>query len=171
MTFTSTSSRSPNEVNFVVPWGNLLAYFYRPDGPNGKSNSKPRSSISSEKLWNRFLNSDEATRNKVLKFIPRIIEGPYMVKKMVGTQPAMIGQKIPTSYYGSLDAGYLEICMNVTKGGKVANGICSAVAGKASSVTIDLAFLLQGSEDTELPEQLLSVLRLHHVRLKKVVSP
>lgn len=83
----------------------------------------------------------------------------------------MIGQKIPTSYYGSLDEGYLEICMNVTKGGKMANSICSAVASKASIITIDLAFLLQGSNDDELPEQLLSVFRLHHVRLKKTVVP
>ena len=78
----------------------------------------------------------------------------------------MIGQKIPTTYYGSIEDGYLEICMNVTKGGKVANSICSAVAGKASAVSIDLAFLLQGENEDELPEQILSVIRLHHVKLK-----
>ncbi len=111
----------------------------------------------------------QAFRNSTLKFIPRVVEGPWAVRKMVGTQPAMIGQKIPTSYHGSLEEGYLEICMNVTKGGKMANGICSAVASKASNVSIDLAFLLQGSNDRELPEQLLSVVRLHHVRLKKSV--
>ena len=93
------------------------------------------------------------------------------MKKMVGTNPAMIGQKIPTSYFGSPAEGYLEICMNVTKGGTMANGICSAVASKASAVSIDLAFLLQGTDEEELPEQLLSVVRLHHVRLKKVLVP
>ncbi len=79
----------------------------------------------------------------------------------------MIGQKIPTQYFGSIEEGYLEICMDVTKGGKMANSICSAVASKASAVSIDLAFLLQGSTHKELPEQLLTTLRLHHVSLKK----
>jgi hypothetical protein len=59
--------------------------------------------------------------------------------------------------------------MNVTKGGKMANSICSGVASKASLVSIDLAFLLQGDDAQELPEQILSVMRLHHVRLKKVL--
>ena len=86
---------------------------------------------------------------------------------MVGTQPAMIGQKIPTTYFGSLEEGYLEINMNVTKGGKMANSICSAVASKASIVSIDLAFLMQGDGNDQLPEQILSVMRLHHVKLKK----
>ena len=78
----------------------------------------------------------------------------------------MIGQKIPTTYYGSVDDGYVEICLNVTKGGKLANSICSAVAGKASAISIDLSFLLQGENEKELPEQVLSVIRLHHVKLK-----
>lgn len=156
-------------VNFVVPWGNLLAYFYRPDGQHGRACNESRKDIKSEKLWNEFLKGDEKFRNSTLKFIPQVIVGPWALKKLVGTQPAMIGKKIPTSYFGSIEDGYLEICMNVTKGGKMANSICSAVASKAASVSIDLAFLLQGADDQELPEQLLSVVRLHHVRLKKVV--
>jgi len=158
-------------INFVVPWGNLVAYFYRPDGENGRPFNGKRKGTPSEKLWDNFLRGDKSFRNGSLKFIPYVVEGPWAVRKIVGSTPAMIGQKIPTSYHGSLDEGYLEICMNVTKGGKMANSICSAVASKASIITIDLAFLLQGSKDDELPEQLLSVFRLHHVRLKKSVVP
>lgn len=95
-----------------------------------------------------------------------MIVGPWAIKKLVGIQPAMIGQKIPTTYFGSKEDGYLEINMNVTKGGKFANAICSRVASAASIVSIDLAFLLQGNSEKELPEQLLSVMRLHHVQLK-----
>lgn len=102
-----------------------------------------------------------------MKFIPNLVEGPWALRKLVGNQPAMIGQKIPTNYYGSINDGYLEVCMDVTKGGKMANSICSAVASKANVVSIDLAFLLQGTKSEELPEQLLSVVRLHHVCLKK----
>ncbi len=159
-------------VNFVVPWGNLLAYFYRPDGDKGRALNSSRKEVKSEMLWNSFLRSDTETRNKTLKFIPRVIEGPWALKKLVGTNPAIIGQKIPTSYFGSVEDGYLEICMNVTKGGKVANSICNAVASKSSIVSLDLAFLLQGTGNEDLPEQLLTVMRLHHVSLKKVhVAP
>jgi hypothetical protein len=154
-------------INFVVPWGNFISYYYRPDATNGGPFCDTRKNHASEKLWNSFLNGDKQFKNKTLKFIPKILVGPWALKKLVGTQPAMIGQKIPTEYYGSIDEGYVEICMDVTKGGKMANSICSAVASKASSVSIDLAFLLQGSENRELPEQLLSVIRLHHVSLKK----
>ena len=154
-------------VNFVVPWGNLISYFYRPDATKGGPFCDTRKNHSSEKLWKSFLNGSTEFRNNYLKFIPRIIEGPWALKKLVGSNPVMIGQKIPTSYYGSVDNGYIEICIDVTKGGKMANSICSAVASKASSVTIDLAFLLQGTKKEELPEQLLSVVRLHHVKLKK----
>lgn len=106
-------------------------------------------------------------KNNSLKFIPKILVGPWALKKLVGSQPAMIGQKIPTKYYGSIKDGYMEICMDVTQGGKMANSICSAVASKASALSIDLAFLLQGKSAKELPEQLLTTVRLHHISLKK----
>lgn len=154
-------------VNFVVPWGNLLSYYYRPDATDGGPFCDSRKNHASEKLWTSFLNGNESLKNQTLKFIPRLIEGPWALKKVVGNQPAMIGQKIPTKYYGSVEDGYIEVCMDVTKGGKMANSICSAVASKASLVSIDLAFLLQGTNVEQLPEQLLSVIRLHHVSLKK----
>ena len=153
-------------VNFVVPWGNLLCYFYRPDATNNSPFCKNRSNHSSEKLWKQFMNGNGDFKNQTLKFIPNVVEGPWALRKLVGNQPAMIGQKIPTNYYGSVEDGYLELCMDVTRGGKMANSICSAVASKASIVSIDLAFLLQGTKSEELPEQLLSVVRLHHVCLK-----
>ena len=157
-------------VNFVVPWGNLLSYYYRPDATDGGPFSDSKQNLPSEKLWKSFMSGDDVYKNKILKFIPRLIEGPWALRKLIGNQPAMIGQKIPTKYYGSIEDGYLEVCMDVTKGGKMANSICSAVASKATAVSIDLAFLLQGVSSEELPEQLLSVIRLHHVSLKKKVT-
>jgi len=109
-------------------------------------------------------------RNRALKFIPNVVAGPWVMKKMVNEKPCLIAQKLPVSHYGSVDDGYLEICMNVTSGGKVVNSICSSCASKAGSLTIDLAFLLQGSNEKELPEQLLTVMRQHHVLLTKGIS-
>ena len=34
-----------------------------------------------------------------------------MVKKMVGSNPALIGQKLPVSYRGSIEENYLELAV------------------------------------------------------------
>ena len=157
-------------INFVVPWGNLLSYYYRPDAIHNSPfcTTDFENSSAAEKLFKSFLDGDEVYRNERLKFIPNIFVGPWFLKKMVGNQPAIIGQKLPTTYYGSIDDGYLEVCLDVTSGGAMANSICNAVASKASIVTVDLAFVLEGKDEKELPEHLLSVIRLHHVKLKKI---
>lgn len=47
------------------------------------------------------------------------------------------------------------------------NSIASTVAGKAESVAVDLAFVLEGQGEEELPERVLGGVRLHHVNMKK----
>jgi hypothetical protein len=59
----------------------------------------------------------------------------------------------------------LEICLDISKGSTMVNSICSSVASKSSAVTVDLAFLLEGSDESTLPEQILSTVRLHHISL------
>ena len=89
-----------------------------------------------------------------------------MIKKIVGSKPALIGQKIPTSYYGSIEENYIEVCLDVTKGGSLANSICSTCAGKSDIISVDLCFLVEAQESEELPEQILASLRLHHIKVK-----
>ena len=159
-------------VNFVLPFGNLLAYHYRPDGTNGGPiNVEREGSVPAERLWRKFLEGDKAYRDKRLKFVPRMVEAPWMVKKMVGSAPALIAQKLPTTYYGSIEENYLEISLDVTAGPAIANTIATTVAGKSDAVTVDLAFLIEGLvDDEELPEQILALYRLHHVNMKKTLK-
>lgn len=159
-------------VNFVLPFGNLLAYHYRPDGTNGGPiNVEREGSVPAERLWRKFLEGDKAYRDKRLKFVPRMVEAPWMVKKMVGSAPALIAQKLPTTYYGSMEENYLEISLDVTAGPAIANTIATTVAGKSDAVTVDLAFLIEGLvDDEELPEQILALYRLHHVNMKKTLK-
>lgn len=98
--------------------------------------------------------------------IPRIVQGPWMVKKMVGTSPIIIGQKLPVTYYGSIQEQYLEICMDVTKGGQMANSIATTCSGKADLIAVDLGFVLEGSSNDVLPEVMLGAFRLHHLQMK-----
>jgi len=154
-------------INFIVPWGTFSSYYYRPDGTNGGAFAESESEQPSEKLWRAFITGDDEFRNSKLKLIPNVVVGPWVLKKMVGPKPGMIGQKLPVSYNGSYQDGYFQINMDITRGGKVANSICAACANKASLIAVDLAFLLQGDSPQELPEQLLAVVRLHHIQLKK----
>ena len=102
-------------------------------------------------------------RNKKLKLIPRATVAPWVVKKMVGSTPVLLGTKLPVSYRGSLREHFLEITADVARGPAFAHSIASTVAGRAEAVTVDLGLVLEGEEgDGHLPEQLLGLVRVHH---------
>ncbi len=90
------------------------------------------------------------------------------MKKMVGSTPCLIATKVPTSYHGSIAENYLEIVFDVTRGPAFGNTVANTVVGKASAVTVDLGFVIEGQEeDGHLPEQILGIVRLHHLDMKK----
>lgn len=86
---------------------------------------------------------------------------------MVGSTPALIGTKLPVTYRGSIEENFLEITMDVTKGPAFGNTVANTVVGKADMVTVDLGFVIEGQEESFLPEQMLSLIRLHHLEMKK----
>ena len=106
-----------------------------------------------------------------MKLIPRVCAGPWVVKKMVGSTPALIGTKLPVAYRGSVEENYLEITMDVTKGPAFGNTVANTVVGKADVVTVDLGFVIEGQENVgTLPEQMLSLIRLHHLEMKSATT-
>jgi len=148
-------------VNLVLPWGNLCSYYYRsPSSPSDTKNNV----TASDKLWNEFLNGTKSYRSSILKLIPRIVSGPWVVKKAVGTSPVIIGKKLPVEYYDS-HGKYLEICLDVSNGSQMANSIANIVASKSNLVTVDLGFVLEGHTDEYLPERMLAAFRLNHITL------
>jgi len=153
-------------VNLILPWGNLVSYFYRPDVPENGPYKTSSANEPHERAWRAFMEGNEELRNQQFKFIPNISAGPWVIKKLVGSQPALIGQKLPVSYYGSVQENYLEICLDVTRGSSIANSISNSVAGKADAVSVDMAFVVQAATGDTLPERLLGAFRLHHLRLK-----
>jgi len=153
-------------LNFIVPWGNFQAYLIRPSADEGPFSSKHANSPS-EKAWRSFMKGDTEYRNKRLKLIPRVCAGPWMIKKMVGSTPALIGTKLPVTYNGSIEENYLEIKLDVTKGPAFGNSVANTVVGKSDVVTVDLGFVIEGCEEEgTLPEQMLGLFRLHHLNMK-----
>ena len=89
-----------------------------------------------------------------------------MVKKVVGSTPAIIGNKLPVTYRGSAGEGYLEVSMDVTAGPSIGNTIANTVVGRADAVTVDLAFVVEG-EGEMLPERICGAVRLHHLSMSR----
>ncbi len=47
----------------------------------------------------RYMTGDTHTRNHMLKLIPHIADGSWMIKQSVGTTPVILGKQLRTIYY------------------------------------------------------------------------
>ena len=122
-----------------------------------------------DRCMRAFLDGDDQTRDSRLKIIPRIAEGSWIVKKGVGTTPAILGRKVKQTYYRNSYKNYMEIDADVGSS-VVAGKILSLVKSAATSLIIELSFLLQGESDDELPESMLTGVRIIHPSLADTVS-
>jgi hypothetical protein len=135
------------------------------DGSNGTASSR---------LCQRFLfgNSDDF-RDRTFKLIPQIVEGNFMVRKAVGSTPAIMGTKLQQLYVRS--DRYMEVILNCGSSA-VATGVIRLSLGYAKTLVVDMGFLLEGDEDDYLPERIFGCARMKHVEfgpgmLRKVEEP
>eukprot|EP00980_Cylindrotheca_fusiformis_P008134 scaffold1727_cov133-Cylindrotheca_fusiformis.AAC.37 len=165
-------------VNFRLPWGVLLAYFEIPDrflpflkaghdkdfDPSALPTLDDMSPI--DRCVARFLKAPQTQKNQTLKIVPNVVEGPWVVKSVVGGKPAIIGNKMPVNYYYEKatdgKACYLEADLDIVAS-SAARGILSCVRSYTQILTIDLGFVIQGNHEDELPEQMLVGVRLHGI--------
>ena len=119
-----------------------------------------------DSLLVRFLDGPDDFRDSRLKIIPRIAEGPWLVRKGVGCVPAILGKKVQQLYFRDADPkyNYMEVVADVSSS-MVAGRILALVKGAATALTIDLSFTLQGESVDELPESLLGGVRILHCNL------
>ena len=105
---------------------------------------------------------DQKYRDARLKLLPVVVEGPWICQRAIGpgNAPAVIGKALPVQYY-STDR-YFEVDL-VVMASSVARGILSIVKSHTKSITIDLAFIIEGTEDAQLPENVLAAFRLHNL--------
>ena len=90
-----------------------------------------------------------------------------MVKKSVGTTPAILGNKIKQRYFHGKNSFELDVDLGSSS---VAGGVLGMVKGYARQLHIDLAFLLEGQSEEELPEELMTSFRLLCPSLKDAVK-
>lgn len=163
-------------INYRLPWGVFISYheipekflpFLRRKHGHGSS-TVPLPSMEGmspgEQAMCNFLLSDSEEKDEVWKIVPVIVQGPWVVKKVVGGKPAIIGTKMPISYvYQPPEKGlceYLEADLDIVSSAAARN-ILAVVRSYTQALTIDLGFVVQGNANQYLPEQMMLGLRLH----------
>lgn len=108
-------------------------------------------------LVDRFLKGDDAFRLSRLKLIANIVQGPWIVKKAVGEQAiCVIGRALSCNY--CVGENFLEVDMDIGSS-MVAKAIVHLAFGYITTLTVDLAFLLESQTESELPEEILGAFR------------
>ena len=136
-------------LNFCLPWGNFALYWAAPDERND--------------VLQQFLESDDdAYRDARLKLIPRVVEGNWLVRRAVGpgSKAAKLAETIELKY--ARGAGYLEVSADLC-GSATARRLLSVVRSGTSGLVLDLALVVEGTTEAELPERVLGAARLHRV--------
>ena len=107
-----------------------------------------------------FFGSDNEFRNNRFKLVPKIVDGPLMLRMAVKEKPALIGNKLKNKYWKG--DNYFEIDVDVTSNA-VAKYSTSIAIGACSMVVVDMGFCLQGENDDELPEVLMGCVKCDHI--------
>lgn len=151
-------------VNFLLPFSNFVAYFTIPPIDEMPANIA--------KLWTEFIKGDQQFRDGKLKLLPVVVDGPWIVKKAVGpgTSPAMVGRDLPLQYYftepTATRKGVFEVDVLVTAS-RIARGILNVVKGHTKSLTMAFAFIIEASEESQLPETVLCSFQVHSLHLEE----
>ncbi|XP_024391256.1 protein ENHANCED DISEASE RESISTANCE 2 [Physcomitrium patens] len=115
-------------------------------------------------LLYRFIHQDDAFRNSRFKLINRIVKGPWIVKTAVGNHAAcLLGRALTCRYMRGHN--YLEIDVDIGSS-TVANAILHLALGYVTTVSVDMAFLIEAQSDEELPEKLLGAVRIAQIEME-----
>ncbi|KAH7547894.1 hypothetical protein JRO89_XS14G0033700 [Xanthoceras sorbifolium] len=163
-------------VNIQVPGVTMynLALYYMMKTP-----------LEENPLLHSFVNGDDAFRNSRFKLIPYISKGSWIVKQSVGKKACLVGQALEVHYFHGKN--YLEVFLTVSLytdllntlkfqlavdvgSSTVARGVVSLVLGYLNNLVIEMAFLVQGNTEEELPESLLGTCRLNNLDVTKSVQ-
>ena len=86
------------------------------------------------------------------------------MRQVVGSRPAIIGKTLPTKV--TVGDGYVEVALDVSQS-KAARYVLGVVRKFTQRVCIELAFVLEPQDESELPEQVLACLRFDRMSPQK----
>lgn len=119
-------------------------------------------------LLHRFVHGDDSFRNSRITLIPVVPEGSWLVKQAVGSRPVALGQIMELRYCSGTN--FLEIDANMGSS-SVVRGVMGMVIGYINMLVVDMAFLIKGDSEEELPERILGAVRCSHIELTSAAPP
>ncbi|KAA8531421.1 hypothetical protein F0562_006226 [Nyssa sinensis] len=108
-------------------------------------------------LMDQFLKGDDGFRNSRLKLIANIVKGPWIVRKAVGEQAiCIIGRALTCKH--CIAENFIEVDIDIGSS-MVASAIVHLAFGYLTTLTVDLAFVIEAQTESELPERILGAVR------------
>ena len=110
----------------------------------------------------------EALLARRLKIIPNLVSGGgWVAKKTVGNKPAIVGKVLKLSRF--VGQGYIEVDIDLEVS-MMAKHILSVCTPISQRLVIDVAFVLEGQQESELPERLLGGVRIHRINVETAAA-
>uniref|UniRef100_A0A6S8UH01 Protein ENHANCED DISEASE RESISTANCE 2 C-terminal domain-containing protein n=1 Tax=Chaetoceros debilis TaxID=122233 RepID=A0A6S8UH01_9STRA len=123
------------------------------DGP--KSKSKPFSKILKQFLFG----SSDGHRNQVLKIIPLVKEGSFLLKRAIGSKPLILGKYLDQKFVQG--ERFLEAIVDVSSS-VTTQKLLKLSAAYKTKVAVGMAFVLEAKEEADLPEAVLGSVELNN---------
>ena len=136
-----------------------------PDEDEEESGSFPISPA--QVLLEKFIfKSENAWRAKRLKLLPRLHNAGFVVRKAVGSRPVILASKLATQFLDDRENRTLIIKVDISSS-VIAGTILNLVEPQVKKLDIDLAFIVEGATDDELPEVPFGSICFHKLDLSK----
>mmetsp|Transcript_53633 Transcript_53633/g.114523 ORF Transcript_53633/g.114523 Transcript_53633/m.114523 type:complete len:530 (-) Transcript_53633:36-1625(-) len=117
------------------------------------------------RLLQKYIDMTPEQRSTRLKVLPKVTEGPWLVKKGVPDRPGVVGKKLKCDNFRGED--HLEVSINCISAA-AGRRLVQLLTGAASLFSMELFLILEGQSRQELPERVLGGLAVHHGNLGKL---
>ncbi|GAQ86594.1 hypothetical protein KFL_002990020 [Klebsormidium nitens] len=147
-------------VNMQVPAGPVhysMVYYFASYQP-----------ITDRMLFHAFMHGDDAYRDARLTLLPNIPNGSWLIRQSVGSRPVPLAQVLKCRYDKGEHFFEIDVDMGTSA---IVRYVLSLVLPVVTILVVDMAFLIRGDTEEELPEVLLGAVRLHTLELTSAIPP
>jgi len=116
-------------------------------------------------LFQRFCEMSSEERDQRFKVLPKVVEGPWLVKQGVPDRPGVVGRKLQCQHF--LREDHLEVSINCISS-PAGRRIVQLLTGAARHFSMELFIILEGQRQDELPERVLGGLSVYHGDLSRL---
>lgn len=150
-------------INLAVPgppFYHIMMYFGCDDMEALRDTSTPLGRLTKP----FFFGTSDEFRDNTFKLVPKVVEGNFVVRKAVGTKPAILGRKLKQHYIRH--PRFLELIVDISSD-NIAKSVVGLSMGYAKQLVTDMMFVLEGDTEDTLPERMLAGARMKNLDFKK----